>query len=101
MGRKKRKKRDKKVKIRKNIIFGFLGRLHKSKGLIPLMEAFKNYWSLYPKENVILKIAGDGDLKDQIIDLSNKNINCEYLGEIKYDEVDNFIKTLNNLNKNI
>lgn len=80
-------------KKRKNIIFGFLGRLHKSKGLIPLMEAFNNYWSLYPKENVILKIAGDGDLKDQIIDLSNKNINCEYLGEIEYDEVDNFIKS--------
>ena len=57
------------------------------------MDAFEKYWNLFPRENVILKIAGEGDQKNRIIKLANQYVNCEYLGEIGYDEIDAFIQT--------
>lgn len=76
-----------------NIVVGFLGRLHESKGLMPLISAFEKYWKLYPEKDIILKISGSGSLKNQVIKLSKQYTNCKYLGELEYDEIDTFIQS--------
>jgi glycosyltransferase involved in cell wall biosynthesis len=66
--------------VNKQDHFLFIGRLSKEKGIENLLSAFiKN------KEH--LKIAGDGPLKNKIIQYSNKHENIEFLGPLKRNEV--------------
>jgi glycosyltransferase involved in cell wall biosynthesis len=58
----------------------FIGRLSAEKGIVNLLEAFKEL----PYQ---LKIAGDGPLKELVIDTIKSNANISYLGSLKSSEV--------------
>lgn len=66
--------------IEKDKHFLFVGRLSEEKGITVLLNAFKD--SPY-----FLKIAGDGPLKETVIDTIKKNSNISYLGSLKSDEI--------------
>ncbi len=65
--------------------FLFIGRLSREKGLVLLLEAFRQL----PKQKLL--IAGDGDLRDSLI--SNKTENIEFLGHKDRAEL---IRIINN-----
>ncbi len=69
------------MKRDKNMIL-FIGRLEKRKGTIQLLKAFEELKAKKPKSK--LKIAGDGPLKNSLIQyVENRNINdVEFLGFI-------------------
>jgi glycosyltransferase involved in cell wall biosynthesis len=66
------------------INFGYLGRVHKTKGIDLIFNAI-NSLPDYRAENISLKIAGGGE-KDYIHhlseDASNKKLNVEFLGNV-------------------
>lgn len=72
-------------KYNHKFILGFIGRISKEKGIYELIKGF----SLIKKENLILKIAGDGNefsqIKNLVKNLSLEN-KIEFLGEIKKTE---------------
>lgn len=60
--------------------FLFIGRLSEEKGIQTLLDAFKD-------SNYQLRIAGDGPVKDQVIDALKKIKNIQYLGSLSRKEV--------------
>lgn len=64
-------------KKRDKIKFVYLGALVRHKGIIELIDAFKNIDS---KINVELHIAGKGELENYIIDICSKSKNIKYHG---------------------
>ena len=84
----------KKKKFEKNnkIIFGCIARLNPEKNLFYLIKIFKKL----NIKNIKLKIAGDGYLKQRLINFSKKNI---YGNKIKFvgikANVDEFLKSIN------
>ncbi|MDQ6471028.1 glycosyltransferase family 4 protein [Flavobacterium sp. LHD-80] len=66
--------------LEKEEYFLFVGRLSNEKGISVLLNAFKD--TLYS-----LKIAGDGQLKEKVLDVAKKNNNITYLGNLKREEV--------------
>lgn len=69
------KSADKKIKLL------YAGRLLKDKGILLLIEAFKEL--LKKHENIELIIAGEGPLKEQI----SKEKNIIYVGNLSHDEI--------------
>jgi len=71
--------------LRENIIrdshFLFIGRLSKEKGIDSLIEAFKN-------QSLVLKIAGDGPMKEELLQITKKHKNIIYLGALTKKEVE-------------
>lgn len=66
--------------VKKGEHFLFVGRLSEEKGVSVLLEAFKG-------TSHCLRIAGDGFLKDEVIDFIKNNPNIIYLGNLKSEEV--------------
>lgn len=60
--------------------FLFIGRLSKEKGIDTLLEAFK-------KTNYQLRIAGEGPMKNQVLEAQIESQNINYLGSISKEKV--------------
>lgn len=70
--------------------FGFIGRLTAKKGVLEFLEALNTR-----EETIRVAIAGDGELKDQLMTLPlKKNIHIDFLGNIKGEEKQNFFHTI-------
>lgn len=66
------------------IVITFAGRIIKEKGIIELLEAYKNISKKY--NNTVLYVAGDGPILEQLKkDYSQKNIYFE--GKLNYEQV--------------
>jgi glycosyltransferase involved in cell wall biosynthesis len=79
--------------IEGNITIGYLGRLIPCKNIIWLIEQFLVYESYNPQTKIKLKIAGEGFLKEELQEKIKKSNRIIYLGEISYEEVDEFIQS--------
>lgn len=66
----------------KRITFGFIGRLEKIKGIIPLLSAFKKL----PEDKCELYIAGEGTLKQEVLKAAETSKNIKFLGWMKPGE---------------
>lgn len=66
--------------IKREEHFLFIGRLSKEKGIQVLINAFKEL-------PFLLRIAGDGPLKSQVIQATTQFSNISYLGNLTTDEV--------------
>lgn len=62
--------------------FLFIGRLSEEKGIKTLLDAFKT-------SNHTLRIAGDGPMKEQVLEAQNEFENIQYLGSLSREEVKN------------
>lgn len=72
-------------KSEEKIVITYTGRMIEEKGVLRLIEAFKNLSSKYP--NLELNLAGDGPIYEKIKE-ENKNIqNINILGKISHEEV--------------
>jgi glycosyltransferase involved in cell wall biosynthesis len=78
--------------IDNEIIFSYLGRLDPCKNLVELISGFNTVREKYNSLNLILKIAGSGQLNEKIENLSNGN-NIIFYGPLKYKEVDKYIRS--------
>ena len=71
------------------ITIGYLGRIHKTKGIELIVEAVSGLSDSY-KNNILIKIAGNGD-EDYISELANlanaKNIKCSFEGVIPANQL--------------
>lgn len=74
------------------IVISYLGRFEPTKGILELIEAFKDYQNLNANSNLKLQIAGSGSLLNEVVKLVKNVPNITLVGQLKYDEVDNFIK---------
>lgn len=70
---------------RKNYIL-FVGRLSTEKGIPNLLDA----WNLLTSP-IILKIAGDGPLKNLVCNATETNRNIDYLGQCSSEEIKNLM----------
>lgn len=70
-------------------IYGYLGRLSTEKGILELIDFFKN------KADAKLLIAGDGPLKNDVESAIDKYSQIEYLGQNNPNELDGFFKKIN------
>ncbi|WP_416448243.1 glycosyltransferase family 4 protein [Leeuwenhoekiella sp. A2] len=60
--------------------FLFIGRLSKEKGIVTLLEVFRN-------SKFKLRIAGDGPLKDHVLKIEDEKSNITYLGSLSKIEI--------------
>jgi len=96
--------KDKKIKIVKNVLtirsdyaaehnkslkkyFLYVGRLEKEKGLLDLLDT----WKSINNKNEILKIIGDGSLREDVKKYANDYNNIEYLGFLDHHLIENEI----------
>ena len=70
------------------VIVAFTGRFVIEKGILQLIEAVENLRKKYPQ--VYLLVAGDGPLKQQIVDSISEGVIL--LGEIKLEEIVSLLK---------
>lgn len=75
----------------KRTIFGFLGRLDRNKNSISLIEAFEKIFERHQDKELLLKIAGNGELKEQVMLRSENNSSIQWLGQLPYHEIDRFL----------
>lgn len=69
------------IPLLRNNSFLFVGRLSEEKGIKVLLETFKLV-------KYKLRIAGDGPLKDMVLNASAKNANIQYLGSLNKKEIE-------------
>ncbi|MFK8060227.1 MAG: glycosyltransferase family 4 protein [Polaribacter sp.] len=74
-------------KIKKPLRFGYLGRLDKEKGILPLIN-------LFSKRNDTLVIAGKGPLEEELKERTKTNKNCNFMGAIDNDKIDVFFEKI-------
>lgn len=72
---------------KKDYIFGFIGRLDEDKGILEIL-------GVAIKLNIKLIIAGEGELKNKIIEICKSNDNILYQGYIGYDKLNNFFNKI-------
>ena len=65
----------------------FLGRLSKDKGINELLDA----WKLIKQDQFKLLIAGDGELKEEIVNKISKQQSVDYIGIIDRSDIFNTI----------
>jgi glycosyltransferase involved in cell wall biosynthesis len=82
---------NKKILPKDAIILSYLGRLDTSKGVVDLIEAYKEYKMMVTNSKVILRIAGTGSQELKIKELVNNNSGIEYFGGMKYDSIDDYL----------
>lgn len=73
------------------IIISYLGRLDNTKGVIDMIEAFSLYKEENPNSRIILNIAGNGVLENQVIARINNRNDIKYIGGLTYDKVDAYL----------
>lgn len=84
-------KKNKKIPPENIIVISYLGRLDTSKGVVDLIEAYKEYKMMVTNSKVILRIAGTGSQEVKIKELVNNNSGIEYFGGLKYDSIDDYL----------
>jgi glycosyltransferase involved in cell wall biosynthesis len=73
------------IEIEQELVFGYLGRFSKEKGIIELLEIFK-------KNNLKIIVAGSGNLELDVLDLINdKN---DFIGEVSPDDLEFFFNKI-------
>ncbi|WP_158727935.1 glycosyltransferase family 4 protein [Flavobacterium sp. I-STPA6A] len=73
------------------IIISYLGRLDASKGVIDLIEAYKEYKMKVTNSKVILRIAGTGSQAAKIKELVDNSLGIEYFGGLTYNCIDDYL----------
>ncbi len=73
-----------------DVLILFVGRLERAKGIIELIESFRNLTNKY--RNIKLLIAGDGSLKDFIINQSKRNEYIIYFGHLSFEKLKKIYK---------
>ena len=73
--------------IEKPIRYGFIGRFSPEKGIIPLLDFFKN-------TSKILVLAGDGSQKAEILELIKDSKNITYIGSLASNDVSLFFNKI-------
>lgn len=71
---------NKQISIQRENYFLYIGRLSQEKGIQILIDAFKG-------TNFILRIAGDGPMKKEVIEAQKKSNNIKYLGMLSSSSV--------------
>ena len=69
----------------------YLGRLDPTKNVIKLIQAFVLHKQAFPSSNLKLRIAGTGILRQEVEELTSNTQDIEFLGKIKYHEVDRYL----------
>ncbi len=77
------------INFDQKIRINYLGRVDKSKGILEIINFINKTPEL--KTRISLTIAGKGDLSEKIENLQNDSIT--YIGQLSYNEVDNYIKS--------
>jgi len=75
------------IKTGNEIKYGYLGRLVDSKRIKYLVDFFSN-------SNNQFFIAGDGLLKDYVIEAVNENDNLKYMGHLDYKKIEDFFEEI-------
>lgn len=83
---------DKNAIVGNKIIISFLGRFAVSKGVVESIEAFKIYKNKNKRSNIILNIAGSGNLETEIKELIEHESDIFYFGAINYKDVDQYLQ---------
>ncbi|WP_426092194.1 glycosyltransferase family 4 protein [Flavobacterium sp. DSR3-2] len=73
------------------IILSYLGRLDPSKGVIDLIEAYKEYKERVVNSKIILRIAGTGSQGVKINELVRNILGIEYKGALEYSSIDDYL----------
>src|SRR5574343_244269 len=69
------------------LVFGYLGRFGREKGILELL-------SIFEKNKRKLLVAGNGYLLNEVVESTKKNYNIEYLGELSNIEIVNFFNLI-------
>jgi len=75
------------IDVSKPLRYGYLGRLSEEKGISELAKYFQNC------EHKFL-IAGEGPLKNEILEIISKNDKCSYFGFVSLGEISSFFKEI-------
>jgi glycosyltransferase involved in cell wall biosynthesis len=73
------------IEIKQELVFGYLGRFSKEKGIVELLNIFKN-------NNSKIIVAGSGNLENEVLDLINDKNN--FIGELNPEGLDIFFKKI-------
>lgn len=73
------------IEIKQELVFGYLGRFSKEKGVVELLNIFKN-------NNLKIIVAGSGNLENEVLDLINDKNN--FIGELNPESLDIFFKKI-------
>jgi len=74
-----------------SINISFLGRLDPSKGVLEMIEAYRNYKEINPNSKIILNIAGAGQLEQEIVAIAERTTGINYHGALAYDAIDAYL----------
>ncbi len=83
----------KKYDLKDKIVIGFVGSFFKWHGIDLLINAFKVLNNKY--ENIKLLIVGDGDIFEELKELSSNNKNIIFTGSIKHKNIFSYIDLMN------
>lgn len=72
-------------------VYGYLGRLSAEKGILELIDFFKNV------NDAKLLVAGDGPLKSEVLSIIKQSKNIEYLGQCQPSELHTFFAKISTL----
>lgn len=75
------------VKLNSDLRFGYLGRLSEEKGILPIADFFS-------KTSLSFIIAGDGDKKQQLLEIISDKPNCKFLGSQKNENLTLFFDAI-------
>lgn len=76
-----------KTKPEKPYRFGYLGRLSAEKGIVPLAHFFA-------ETDFSFVIAGDGQQKEEVLDIIKGKANCRYLGLVSNENIHHFFEQI-------
>lgn len=71
----------------KNLVFGYLGRLSREKGILQFLQKVS-------LDNLNLIIAGDGNLKENVVQIIKNNPTIQYIGKIKHNSLIDFFNKI-------
>jgi glycosyltransferase involved in cell wall biosynthesis len=73
------------IEMKQELVFGYLGRFSKEKGVIELLNIFQ-------KNNLKIIVAGSGDLESEVLDLINDENN--FLSELSPEDINAFFNKI-------
>ena len=86
---------DKNVFFDKKIIVSYLGRLEPTKGVLEMIQAFRNYNNKNSDSRILLQIAGGGSLENEVLKRVKNDTDIVFIGSLPYSEIDNFLTSSN------